>query len=101
MPAILCPSCKASNESGPACRRCKSDLSLLFQLEQRRIWLVDRCWTLIRQMRADEAHEHLSELRDLQPGADSERLQALAALAQRDFQTALAAWKHAQRVTSP
>ncbi|HEX4607871.1 MAG TPA: hypothetical protein VH092_06685 [Urbifossiella sp.] len=27
---VPCPCCKASNDAGPACRRCKTDLTLLF-----------------------------------------------------------------------
>jgi len=27
---VPCPCCKASNDAGPACRRCKADLALLF-----------------------------------------------------------------------
>ena len=31
---MICPCCKANNDSGPACRRCKADLSLLFAFEK-------------------------------------------------------------------
>jgi hypothetical protein len=33
---MRCPVCKADNDQGPACRRCKADLSLLWALEARR-----------------------------------------------------------------
>lgn len=33
---MRCPVCKADNPQGPACRRCKADLSLLFALEKHR-----------------------------------------------------------------
>ena len=33
---IPCPCCRASNDTGPACRRCKADLALLFALEANR-----------------------------------------------------------------
>jgi hypothetical protein len=36
MPALRCPVCKAENSAGPACRRCKAELSLLFELEEYR-----------------------------------------------------------------
>ena len=34
--SVTCPCCRAATESGPACRRCKADLGLLFALEQQR-----------------------------------------------------------------
>ena len=38
---IRCPACKADNAQGPACRRCKADLSLLFALEARRTAVME------------------------------------------------------------
>lgn len=35
---VPCPCCKAANDTGPACRRCKADLSLLFAAAARRDW---------------------------------------------------------------
>ena len=40
MALIRCPLCKADNLEGPACRRCKADLSMLFRLEERRAWTM-------------------------------------------------------------
>lgn len=28
--SVVCPCCKAVNDAGPHCRRCRADLSLLF-----------------------------------------------------------------------
>lgn len=33
---MRCPVCKAENSSGPACRRCKADLGVLYSLEETR-----------------------------------------------------------------
>jgi hypothetical protein len=33
---MRCPVCRADNNEGPNCRRCRADLSLLFQLEDSR-----------------------------------------------------------------
>jgi hypothetical protein len=33
---MRCPVCKVENTSGPACRRCRTDLSALYALEARR-----------------------------------------------------------------
>ena len=33
---MICPVCRATNDQGPQCRRCKADLGLLFRLEAQR-----------------------------------------------------------------
>jgi len=41
---MQCPVCKATNDQGPQCRRCRADLSLLYQLEdQRRQAVAEAC----------------------------------------------------------
>jgi hypothetical protein len=34
--ALRCPVCRASDNRGPQCRRCKADLALLLRLEEER-----------------------------------------------------------------
>ena len=43
---MLCPACKADNAQGPACRRCKADLSPLWALEARREALLALAGTI-------------------------------------------------------
>lgn len=74
---VPCPCCKAANDAGPACRRCKADLSLLFQLE------ADRA-ALMAAGEFEAAHA-------LRRGDDSRRMIAATRLIQRDFAGALAA----------
>ena len=74
---IPCPCCKAANDAGPACRRCKADLSLLFQLESDRAALM-----------AAGEYEAAHALRYTD---DSRRMIAASRLLQRDFAGALAA----------
>ena len=76
---IVCPCCKAANDAGPACRRCKADLTLLFQLE------ADR-ERLLAAGEFERAHQ-------LRHGEDSLRGIALARLLERDFAGALAAYR--------
>jgi len=38
---MRCPVCKADNATGPACRRCKADLSPLYKLEASRDAALD------------------------------------------------------------
>jgi hypothetical protein len=33
VPPLVCPTCGATSQTGPACRRCRSDLRLLQRLE--------------------------------------------------------------------
>ena len=55
MAVMRCPVCKAENAQGPACRRCKADLSLLFALEERRAWALAEARRLLAAGRVDEA----------------------------------------------
>jgi hypothetical protein len=73
---VPCPCCKAANDAGPACRRCKADLSLLFQLEADRV-------SLMSAGEYEAAHA-------LRRGDDSGHLIAATRLLQRDFAGALA-----------
>lgn len=38
---MRCPVCKVENTAGPTCRRCKTDLSVLYSLEARRTRALD------------------------------------------------------------
>jgi hypothetical protein len=85
---LRCPVCKADNAAGPQCRRCKADLSLLWELERhrdaalqdarRRLWAGD--WRGARE-RAEVADR-------LRGDEDSRRVLALASLLGGDFVTA-------------
>jgi hypothetical protein len=96
---MRCPVCKADNEGGPQCRRCRADLSLLFALEERRrqaLAEASRCaargqWPQMLA-RAEEAHR-------MRRDEDSRRLLALARLLTRDF---AGAWRcYAARPSPP
>ena len=76
---IPCPCCKAANDAGPACRRCKADLALLFQIESDRAALV-----------AAGEYERAHAMRR---GNDTAALIAATRLLQRDFSGALAAYR--------
>jgi hypothetical protein len=87
---IPCPVCRARVESGPLCRRCKADLSLLFALEARRDAALAAARRALAAGRADEALARAAEAEQLRHGADARRLIALAHLLRRDF---AAAWQ--------
>src|SRR5262249_46077673 len=52
---VSCPCCKASNDVGPNCRRCKADLSLLFAVEARRTTAIAETRQLAANSRFPEA----------------------------------------------
>ncbi len=86
---IRCPACKADNESGPNCRRCKADLSLLFALEARRESLLASARADVAAGRWAQARASAEEADALRRDESSLKLVALAALLCRDFHQAL------------
>ena len=89
---IRCPVCKAENEAGPNCRRCRADLSPLFALEARREALLASARARVAAGRWAEAYAAASEADALRRGEDSLRLVALASLLCDDFHQALRAY---------
>jgi len=94
--AIPCPCCKASNESGPACRRCKADLSLLFAVDAERTERMHDARRMLGEARYDDALQSLEEAVKLRRGGDLSRLKAVAFLLKRDFRAALNALDEAR-----
>lgn len=82
---IPCPCCKASNDAGPNCRRCKADLALLFAIEDNRTALIERA----RSSNFVEALDALDRAEQLRQGDDIVRLRATMKLLHRDFAGAL------------
>jgi hypothetical protein len=87
---MLCPICKARNDSGPQCRRCRADLSALFALETCREQMLVDATRAAGAGSWEEAHAAATRANALRRDADSQRLLAICALMQRDFATA---WK--------
>ena len=82
---MQCPVCRAANDQGPQCRRCRADLSLLFALDSQhrqalaraRACLAQGLWQ--RGLAIAEAAEYL------RLDEDTRRLHAVGALLQRDY----------------
>lgn len=82
---MRCPVCRAENNEGPHCRRCRADLSLLFQMEDQRSALLQMAqeeanagnWPEVMRL-ADQAHA-------LRSGEDSQRLIAIGNLMSGEF----------------
>jgi hypothetical protein len=89
---VPCPCCKASNDTGPNCRRCKADLSLLFAVEEQRTALVGEARRLAGESRLPEALAALDRAAELRRGDDVSRLRAVVLLLAGDFPAALSAY---------
>jgi hypothetical protein len=93
MAVMRCPVCKAENAQGPACRRCKADLSLLFALEDQRAWALAETRRLLASGQMDEADALADEADGMRSDAESRRLLALTRLMRRDFAGAWACYR--------
>lgn len=82
---VACPCCRAMNETGPVCRRCKADLSLLFQLEADRAALFRKAQHFARSGSWSMARTLAEAAERLRHGAETRQLLACLCLAQRDF----------------
>lgn len=89
---VPCPCCKAANDAGPNCRRCKADLSLLFAIDDERTQLVARARELTVQSRFPDSLACLDRAAQLRAGDDVRRARAAVLLLARAFPAALAAY---------
>ena len=93
---MRCPVCRAENDEGPQCRRCRADLALMFTLEQQRRQVLNAaCHHLITGdvRRARALSEGARALRD---DDEARRFGAVSALLCSDF---AAAWRAYQELT--
>jgi hypothetical protein len=74
---MICPVCRANNDTGPACRRCKADLSMLFELDAHRGVQLATAQALLGDEAACTAAQGADDIRR---GADALQLLAVAAL---------------------
>lgn len=93
---MICPSCKANNHTGPNCRRCKSDLSLLIALETRLTWLREQALLALSEGQPRIALQHLHEAWFLKPVPECLRWQAWAYLQLADYSAAHRCFQLAQ-----
>jgi hypothetical protein len=87
--ALRCPVCKAENNQGPACRRCKADLTLVFALEDRRAATLAEAHACLARGRWEDARSASLTADHLRHDEESKRLLALTALVCGDFHEAL------------
>jgi hypothetical protein len=97
---MACPCCKASNDAGPLCRRCRADLSLLFAIEAERTELLEAARLLTRESCVPEALAILDRAEWLRQGDDIARRKATASLLNRDFAGALRVYDEQANATT-
>jgi hypothetical protein len=85
MTVIRCPVCKAENTQGPTCRRCRADLSLLFQLEEQRVRTLAESRRLLAAGRTEKAGNLAEEADWMRGDEESRRMLALTRLMRQDF----------------
>src|SRR5262245_5707238 len=82
---MRCPVCKAENATGPLCRRCRADLSLLFALEAQRARLIADAQSAAGRGDGDETVRLATAAQRLRGGDDTRRLLAVGHLLRGAF----------------
>ena len=93
---MRCPVCRAENDVGPQCRRCRADLGLLFALEDRRRLALNAAYHLLHDGEFRRALEVANGICALRDDAEARRLAAGCALLCRDFASA---WREFREYT--
>ncbi len=86
---LRCPVCRADNSEPSSCRRCRTDLSMLWSLEGRRQQLLAGCRGAIGAGRGDEVLRLAHNAHALRHGEDSRMFLTLGHLLERNFHDAL------------
>jgi hypothetical protein len=90
---LACPVCKAENTAGPACRRCKADLGLLFAIDEQRTALLGQSRQSSLRGELCEALRLARQANDLNCNRESRRWLALMLLLAEDFPGAWQAYQ--------
>lgn len=90
VPPMRCPLCRADNDRGPNCRRCRADISLLFALEEQRSELLALARRCLADGQLEQARDLAERAAGLRHGEEARRLVAACHLLRHDF---AAAWR--------
>ncbi|HEY1380215.1 MAG TPA: hypothetical protein VGF55_25660 [Gemmataceae bacterium] len=91
--SLTCPVCRAGNDAGPACRRCRADLALCFAVEAQRDRALAAARAAAPAGQWDDARAHADTARGLRRGRDVDALRAVVELAAGDFAAAWACYR--------
>ena len=97
---MQCPACKADNAQGPLCRRCKADLSLLFELDAHREYTLLEARQSVREGRWDDAARLARRADGLRSDAGSRRLVAVTAVLSRAYYEAIRYYRSVDGVST-
>ncbi|MFO0811039.1 MAG: hypothetical protein U0746_20610 [Gemmataceae bacterium] len=86
---LTCPVCRAANDAGPTCRRCRADLSLCFAVERQSDAALAAARAALAQGDVARACSLAGRAAGLRRRAEATRVRAAAALLAGDF---AAAW---------
>ena len=89
---MLCPVCRADNDAPSACRRCKADLTLVWQMHQTRAELVGRAQSALVRRQLTHADYFIRQAEAIERDAETGRLRAVLSLLRGDFSAALASY---------
>jgi hypothetical protein len=92
---LTCPVCRAANDAGPACRRCRADLALCFAVKSQREHTLAAAKVAAADGRPKDALRFAAAAAELRRGPDVDQLLAVLRLLAGDF---AAAWAHYQAV---
>jgi hypothetical protein len=95
-----CPVCRAGNNAGPQCRRCRADLALLLDLEEQRSRVLSAARRELAEGRAVTATELAARASELRRDEASLRLLAVCHLLRRDYGEAWRAYQSLARRAS-
>jgi hypothetical protein len=95
--SIRCPVCKAENATGPACRRCKADLAMLFAIEEQRSALLADARQAFDAGDLAETLRCAQAAHDVRADADSNRWLAILNLLHERFGEAWQAYQTANQ----
>lgn len=97
--SLTCPVCRAGNDAGPNCRRCKADLSLLFAVDAEREARLAAAREALAQGQPILASQQVRQAEDLRHGPDAAKLGAVLALLRRDFSEAWRQFHRARKLS--
>ena len=94
-----CPTCRAVYREGDVCYRCQTDLRQVLAVERAAAHCRRQSFVALQDRRVDAAYDYARQALELHRSPDSIKALALASLALRKFDDALALWREYRGVT--
>ncbi len=85
---MRCPACRVEVTQGPQCRRCRADLTLIFQLEEQRQCMLTMASQFLVRGQPRRALAVAEGVDTIRHDEDSQRLMAVCHLLRGDFRGA-------------